>query len=96
MYVLNITGWDFLHLITGLSCLALNSGNKVGVARFTAEALRLILTYPFFSFFFCIKMIENDDRKFVLEHFRICVIDLTDLTVLLLCLKTQTIIQALH
>lgn len=83
MYVLNII-WDFLHLITVLSCLALNPGNKVGVARFTAEALRLILTFPFFSFFFCIKMIENDDRKLVLEHFRICVIDLTDLTVLLL------------
>lgn len=29
-------------------------------------------------------MIENDDRKLVLEHFRICVIDLRDLTVLLL------------
>lgn len=29
-------------------------------------------------------MIENDDRKLVLEYFRICVLDLTDLTVLLL------------
>lgn len=51
MYVLNII-WDFLHLITVLSCLALNPGNKVGVARFTAEALRLILTFPFFFFLF--------------------------------------------